>query len=112
MTSDALKIAAVAGFVALAAFGAYSLAKPLLTDWKAVAKAEEQVGDLATETTKIIETTTHNTRVIERQANESIEVIKAAPGADDPVPPDVLDAWRNGLDSLRDEPGAPDDQRP
>jgi hypothetical protein len=99
--SGALKIAAVAGFVTLAAFGAWSLAKPFLTDWKAVAKAEGQQADVATQTTQVIEKTFTNERTIYRQAEVAADAIQNEPGADEALPPAIRDGVLSAVDGLR-----------
>lgn len=54
------------------------------------------------------------TRVVERDGKvrlvvrTAVEEIAAAPGADDPIPPDVRRAWVAGLERVRDA-GAGDD---
>lgn len=44
---------------------------------------------------------TQQTIVIREKGDDATVRIREAPGADAPVPPDVLSAWRAGIDGLR-----------
>lgn len=50
----------------------------------------------------------HRTELVIRSISErSIDAVQQAQGAETPVPSDVLDAWRSGIDSLRNSSGEP-----
>lgn len=56
-----------------------------------------------------LETYTSRTVVIREKGNAAAGKIKDAPDAAQPVPDDVLGAWRDGIDQLRNPaPGAAD----
>jgi hypothetical protein len=106
------KLAIGAVLSALAIFGAYSLARPLWTDWKAVAKAAGQETTLAKDTTRIIEKTMTNERTIYRQAESAAAIVQEQPGADSPISPELLVSWIRSIDGLRAPAVAVDNQRP
>jgi hypothetical protein len=106
------KLAIAAVLAALAIFGAYSLARPLWTDWKAVAKAAGQETTLAKDTTRIIEKTMTNERTIYRQAESAAAIVQEQPGADSPISPELLDSWVRSIDGLRSPAPTPDNHNP
>lgn len=75
------------------------------------AVSAEQGESLAVETQQITERTFHTETVIREEGERVVETIEAAPGADTPVPPDVLGAWKSGINSLRGDAQAAPDQR-
>lgn len=76
---------------------------------KASRVAAEAQSQVASETSKIIDRTFTNERVIYRQAEASTDAIQAAEGADAPIPADVRSALCDGLGRLRDAPQCGDD---
>ena len=54
------------------------------------------------EGTRQVEKVFRSETIIREKANGAVHEIQSAPGAETPVPPDVLDAWSRGIDGLRD----------
>lgn len=48
-------------------------------------------------TVQALDRYTHETVVIREKSARAVEEVRAAPGADDHIPPEVLAAWRKGL---------------
>lgn len=60
------------------------------------ANATAQVG-ADTATIKGVDHYTEHVTIVREKADRAVEAVQAAPGADDPVPGEVLAAWRKGL---------------
>jgi hypothetical protein len=58
------------------------------------AQAQARVSDV---TAKALDTHTTEVRIIRERFDHAIQVVQQAPGADTPVDPDLLRAWRDGL---------------
>jgi len=58
------------------------------------AQAQARVSDV---TAKALDTHTTEVRIIRERSDHAIQVVQQAPGADTPVDPDLLRAWRDGL---------------
>lgn len=67
------------------------------------ANAEAQVV-VSDATTKAVDQVATTTAKVEEHTHVVIRTIQAAPGADAPVPPGVLSAWRDGLRDGADDP--------
>lgn len=48
-------------------------------------------------TIKAVDHYSHETVIVRERADRAVQSVQAAPGAGDPVPPEVLTAWRKGL---------------
>lgn len=73
-----------------------------LKDAKEAEAAATRQAHMAEATTQAADVA-HRTEVIIRDRTERrVDAVQAAPGADDPVPSPVLDAWRSALGELRD----------
>lgn len=79
---------------------------------KAVATVSQAAQKQAEVTTKALDTHTTQTIVIRERADRAVQIVKQAAGADTPVPPDVLDAWRRGLQYGAPAAGAADPSEP
>jgi hypothetical protein len=107
-----LKIWLLAGAILLAAFGAWKWQQAALEREKGLRVAAEQSAALAKDTTRIIERTMTHENTIYRQAEESADEVQAQPGADAPVPDELLSSWGRAVIGLRSQAAATDDQRP
>lgn len=60
-------------------------------------------------TAKALDQVATTITVNREKADDAVKSVQEAPSADQPVPPDVLDAWAVGIDRLRDHkrPGKP-----
>lgn len=105
-----LTVALVAVIVALSLALGWLMVKG--NPWKARAVVAEQGQALATETGQITERTLVREPIIIREAEGAAHVVETAPGAETPVPPDVLAGWRAGVDGLRERSQAPDGDDP
>jgi hypothetical protein len=105
---QALIAAAVAGFLLLALFGAWKWREAVLARERGLRVAAEQTAAVATETTRIIERTMTHERTVEREADRAVEAVQEAPGAETPIPPELLDVWGRAIDGLRNgSPASP-----
>lgn len=75
------------------------------------ADSAEVAETIATNTAKITERTFTKETIIREKGEAVVQTIEAAPGADTPIPPDVLSAWADGIGRLRDDTGAGSDPR-
>lgn len=76
---------------------------------KAAVAASQQAQRQAEVTTEALDQ--HSTRVvvIREKADASVRIVQQAAGAETPIPPDVLRAWRSGVGLQHDQaPNAPD----
>lgn len=73
---------------------------------RAQRRAAEREASLAVETNRIMERNRHDERAVLDAARDGREAILAQPGGVAPLPHDVLDAWRAGLERLRASNGA------
>lgn len=60
------------------------------------ATAETQ-SKIDTATTQAVDRYVHTSTIIREKADVAARAAETAPGADAPIPADVLDAWRSGL---------------
>lgn len=72
-----------------------------------LAAATEQAASNG-EALKSLDRYTTKTTIIREKADAAIITVQAAPGAADPVPAGVLDAWRAAINGMRDD-AKPDD---
>jgi hypothetical protein len=74
---------------------------------KPAVKAAETQTEVTEGAARALDRLTINVPIIREKADAAVETIRAAPGADDPLPAGLLDAWRRGM---RDDAGggAPD----
>ncbi len=63
--------------------------------------AAEKSDKLTGATATITERTFTKETIVHDKAAAAVETIRAAPGAADPVAPDVLIGWKSGIDGLR-----------
>lgn len=70
---------------------------------KARVEASQQAQRQAEVTTQALDQHTQRTVIIRERADAAVQIVQAAPGAGDPISPDVLSAWRSGL---RDNPAS------
>jgi hypothetical protein len=101
-----LYIAAGAALAVILALGYAKVTHDASERLRARLEAAEQQANIATETTRIIERTMTNERTIEREADRAVQAVQEAPGAETPIPPELLDVWGRALGGLRDNPGA------
>lgn len=66
------------------------------------AVAAQAQADINAEGTRQVEKVFRSETIIREKANGAVHEIQSAPGAETPVPPDVLDAWGRGIDGVRD----------
>lgn len=85
----------------------------LFTMWRGAEHEADELRDLARMQSQVIEAQTrisehedHTNRITERV----IERVMESPNANAPVPSDLADAWLDGIDSLRDDSGKPDER--
>ena len=97
MISRYILLIAVVALIALGAVVTLKFVGPLLAAQRAQTVAAKQEAQIATDTTRIIEKTFTTERTVMQQAEAKADVIQAAPGADTPIPPDVLSSWHSGL---------------
>jgi len=64
---------------------------------RASVEASQAAQRTAEVTTTALDQHAGRTVIIRERADAAVQIIEAAPGADSPVPPAVLDAWRSGL---------------
>lgn len=69
------------------------------------AEAQTKVEAAATQAVDALHT---QTIIIREKSDAGVQAVQQAPGADQPVPPDVLAAWRAGLGELRQRSGGSD----
>jgi tellurite resistance protein len=75
------------------------------------AVAAEDTAQLATATTRVVERYHETERTIREEAEPIIQTIRELPDAETPIPADILGAWRGGIERLRDDAAAADDNR-
>lgn len=63
--------------------------------------AEEQAA-LNAESAAQVEHVYRTETIVRTQAEEAAHVVYQSPGSDAPLPADVLDAWRAGIDGMRE----------
>ena len=74
------------------------------------AQAQARVSDV---TAKALDTHTTQTIVIKERESRAVETVQRAPGADTPIDPGLLSAWRDGLRDIEtgarggDDPAKP-----
>lgn len=95
----------------LALFGAYTLKvrHDQAERDKAAVEASQQAQRQAEVTTEALDQ--HSTRVvvIREKADAAVQIVREAAGAETPIPPDVLRAWRSGVGLQHDQaPNASD----
>ena len=66
------------------------------------ADAYEAQSDLNAGATEAVERVLRTETVVNLRAQEASDAIVTAPGADAPIPDDVLSAWRAGIDGVRE----------
>jgi hypothetical protein len=71
------------------------------------AATAEQQEAIATGTGKALEKTLTKEAETRKEAEDAADEIEAAPGANEKIPPGVLDRWRRGIDGVRDGKGEP-----
>lgn len=71
---------------------------------EAVATRQAKVSDA---TSKAVDQVLRTEVVIRDRTEKAADAVQAAPGADDPVPRPVLDAWRSALHELRNPDAEP-----
>ena len=90
----------------------WKIVSPVLADLRAVAKASRQEAVMAKETTRIVEKTlTHEVEIRER-TQTAVEAVQEQPGAETPVPAELLSEWGRALDGLRSPAPTPDNHDP
>lgn len=65
--------------------------------WKARVEAAQAQAAVNANTTQALDQYATKTIVIREKAEASVQRVQEAVGADTPIPPDVLNAWREGL---------------
>lgn len=75
------------------------------------ATTAEVAETIATNTAQITERTFTKETIIREEGEAIVQTVEAAPGSDTPVPADVLLAWSDGVDRLRNDTGAGNDPR-
>jgi len=76
------------------------------------ADAYEAQSDLNAGATEAVERVLRTETVVNLRAQEASDAIVTAPGADAPIPDDVLSAWRAGIDGVREAGSRRDDSGP
>lgn len=109
---QALILVAVAALVLTGAVGAWKWQEARLRAAERVRDAAQAQASMSTAEARVIERTFTNERTIIRQAERAADDIQIQPGADTPVPPDVLSRWRGNIERMREPAATPDDQRP
>lgn len=65
--------------------------------WRPVVQAAQARAEQAEATTQAVSTFTDKTLKATRKAEHASQAVQKAAGADTPLPPEVLKAWREGL---------------
>ncbi|MDP1873624.1 hypothetical protein [Phenylobacterium sp.] len=78
---------------------------------RAILRAEvaEDQSDLNAGATQTVEHVLRTETFVRTQAEEASHAIAIAPGADAPVPDELLSSWRAGIDGVRQAPAAGSD---
>ena len=92
--------ALLAAFIGLAVYAGHLKREDVQARSEAVAARAQS--EINAEGTRQVEKVFRSETIIREKANGAIHEIQSAPGAETPVPPDVLDAWSRGIDGLRD----------
>lgn len=101
----AVAIAIVAAMVWLANWDPFGSKRKLKAQ---VTTAVAQSG-VDTATVKAVDTHHVETIIIREKADHAVQQVSQAPGADEPLPPAVLDVWRSGIGELRQLDAGPSD---
>ena len=107
-----LMLTCAAALFVLGAITTFQLSRPLLEHQRAVADKAEAQAKIAIATTRVVERAAAVEKHVNQQAEVAADVVEYAPGADAPLPPAVLDAWRAGIGELRAGPGPHGDSHP
>lgn len=78
---------------------------------RAIARADaaEAQSDLNTGATQTVEHVLRTETFVRTQAEEATHAIAASPGADAPLPDELLSSWRAGIDGVRESTAAGSD---
>lgn len=105
----------IGGAVALTALGGGFLyirhLQGEVREARAAREAAEAQAKVDQATTKALDRYHTQTVILREKADAGVQSVRQAPGADQPVPPDVLSAWKRSLGELRDDAEGADDHR-
>lgn len=103
-------ILAGAGVAALLGAGSWWTLKVKADEasrWKAKLEAAQQQADANASATNALDGLNTRTIVIRERADRAVQAVEQAPGAETPIPPSVLEAWRNGISHGEQKPNSP-----